>query len=241
MKIVFLGENDWANTCNQITCAINRHGGEMRARAVTVRPHKFGYSEDVVIERDGEDAAREAVRGADWIISSGDGKYDVLQSLMARLGLQPGRTRLATRHAGTAYRSRPYEYNRLDAEWGFERRFMACDLYRFVVDDPRARVFIQPQATIAKHVADLSSPLRLSHTPSRRASKGTDVILPILAELTAHRPEIEFDLVENVSFEECYRRRNRCHVLIDQLQSDVGGFGGSAMEALANGLAVVSY
>jgi hypothetical protein len=241
MKLVFLGENDWANTCNRIARAINRCGGEMTARVVTAKVHKFGYPEDVVIARDGDEPARAALAGADWIISSGDGKYEVFRELMARLADGRGRPRLATRHAGTAFRTNPDHFNRLDREWGFERRFMACDLYRFVTDDPSARVFVQPQEDIAAGLPGLVGPVRICHAPSRRAAKGTDGILATLREGLPGAPYTEFDLIEGVGFSECNARMRRCHVLVDQIEPSIGGFGAAAMEGLAAGLAVYGH
>jgi glycosyltransferase involved in cell wall biosynthesis len=241
MKIVFLGENDWANTSNRIARTINSLGCAMQARAVTVIPHKFGYPEDVVIARDGEDVAREAVRDADWIISSGDGKYDILKDLIARLGLRNRTFRLGTQHFGTAYRTNPKEYDRLDFEWGFERRFFACDLYRFAFNDPRARVFIQPQETILERLPVFIPPVRFCHSPSRRTTKGTEAILSLFAGMQSEGHHVLFELIENVNFAECNERMKRNHVLVDQLDSNIGGFGSAAMEALASGLAVVSY
>jgi hypothetical protein len=241
MKIVFLGENDWANTSNRIARAINSYNGALYARVITVNPHIFGYPEDVVIARDGEDAAREAARDADWIISSGDGKYEILKDLIARVGPRDRAFRLGTRHAGTAYRTNPREYDRLDSEWGFERRFMACDLYRFVVNDPRARVFIQPQEHIAERLPIFNPPPRFCHSPSLRAAKGTASILSVFAGMESTGSHVSLDLIENVSFAECNERMRHSHVLVDQLEFNIGAFGAAAMEALAAGLAVVSY
>ncbi len=241
MKAVFLGRRDWANTSNAIARAINRAGGMLTARAVTLLPHPFGYPEDVVIERDGETNAREALDGADWVIQSGDGAYSVFDRLMRQLGVDRRKVRLATRHSGSRYRNDPALCDRLDREWGFERRFMACDLYRFVLDDPRARVFLNPPLNRATAIRPVPGAVRICHTPSNREIKGTDVILEAIQSLRNHGLPFDFEMIEKVGYSECARRRSTCHILVDQFFPPVGGFGAAATEALSDGLAVVSH
>ncbi len=239
LRIVFLGQADHANTCNSIARAINRCDGPMRARAITLEPHPFEYEEDIVLQRDGAEEAGEILREADWIISSGDGIYEVFNGLLTQFRVNRRRVHLATRHAGSAYRSHVDQYNDWDRRrWNFERRFMACDLYRFVLDDPRARVYLKPPSRIAGEIAPSDGPVRVSHSPSDRGKKGTDSILRAV-ESCRRNSEFEFDLIEDVPHQECRERRNRSHIFIDQNSPEIGGFGASALEAMAAGVVVL--
>ncbi len=242
MKVVFLGGNDWGNTSNRICRAINRAGGSLNARCITQNLHPLGYEEDVVIGDDGAglDHARDAIMGADWVVSAGDGHYDAFDRLLTLLDVDRGAVRLGTRHAGTRYRRHQKRLDAEDREWGFECRLFAPDLYRFAVDDPTARPFVQPQDTTLDNVPGVDDVLRICHTPRAREIKGTELILRGLKPWLKSSRAAIVDLVENVAFETCRERRNRCHVFVDQINPTVGGYGASAQEAMSAGLAVLA-
>jgi glycosyltransferase involved in cell wall biosynthesis len=74
--------------------------------------------------------------------------------------------------------------------------------------------------------------VRIAHSPSNRAKKGTAVILPVLDRL---RGEADIDLIENVPYAECARRRGQAQVFVDQMEVSIGAFGAAATEAMAAG------
>jgi hypothetical protein len=47
MKVLWIGQWDWANTANRIARAMNGAAGEAVARVYTTNRHPFGYVEDV--------------------------------------------------------------------------------------------------------------------------------------------------------------------------------------------------
>jgi hypothetical protein len=244
MVIAFVGSFDWSNLSNRVTRAINRCGREMRARTITALPHPFGFDEDIVLHRDGEagiEAARAVVRQADWIIHTGDGHYPHFHELLAVLGLPDGYhtagKHYATRHAGSAFRDNPGHYEVADRP--FARRFVACDLFRHVQHDPRARPYVHPMGdwewpTEPRPAHD---PLRLCHTPSNPARKGTEWIT---REMEPLQSSITFEVITDAPPREAFGRRAACDVLIDQDEPTVGGFGCSAVEALCQGVAVLA-
>ncbi len=206
----------------------------MSARVVTIEPLLVGYDEDIVLQLAADlNEARAVVAGADWIISSGDGDYEAFDQLLDQFSIMPDAVKLATRHAGSAFRSDSEYYNREDRDRGFLRRFICSDIYRLAASDPCARVYVPPIDELATELPRL--PFRVCHSPSSRSTKGTATILKITRGLG-----IECKILEGLPYHECLRRRRNFSILIDQMNPQVGGFGASACEALAEGMAVIA-
>lgn len=243
MKILFWGERDNANLCNRIARGINRVAGPKTARVWTMQRHASGYVEDLTYV-DGLGWAQSLAQDADWLITTGDGNYDVLDA-MATWFLDPTpRPRIATTHTGVAFRARPALYNQLDELLGASKRFVGCDSIHLATGPaPTAPYWascdpITPQGWIPQVQFTPNNPLRIAHSPTNRAKQGTDLILRALSEVD--RRFIEIDVIENLPFVAALERRARAHVFIDQLADEVGGFGASAIEALAQGCAVLA-
>ena len=235
-QIFFLGANDWANLSHGAARAINRVVGKQVARVWTLFHHPFGYAADLVGE-EGFEEARQHARGTDWVISTGDGDYRALIVMLRALEL--GDVRRATTHCGTTFRRDWRRYNQLDREMGFDLRFLGPDLMRLARDDPRVRplrvVADQPSSGVVERP---QGPVRVGHAPSRRSKKGTKGILPVLKQVQAD-VAIEVDLIEDVPHAESLVRQSRCHIFIDQLKPEVGGFGRSSTEAMSQGCATL--
>lgn len=78
--------------------------------------------------------------------------------------------------------------------------------------------------------------LRIAHAPTDRELKSTDAILAALERLK-RRYEFEFDLIENVSNQECLVRKARADIFIDELTL---GYGLNALECWSMGIPVIS-
>lgn len=81
-------------------------------------------------------------------------------------------------------------------------------------------------------------PVRISHCPTNRKMKATDLWLKVLDELKEEGIEFELDLIEWVPNEECLARRAKCHIHLDQINK-VGFYGGSAIEGMVMGQVVL--
>ena len=81
-------------------------------------------------------------------------------------------------------------------------------------------------------------PLRVVHAPTKRAAKGTDIIMAASAALQASQPH-ELVIVENCPRKEALRRYAEADVLVDQVRA--GWYGGLAVEAMSMGIPVVAY
>jgi hypothetical protein len=239
-KVLFLGRNDWANVSHRVARGMNAAAGAPIARVLVLEAHPFGYREDMLIGRPSADGWRQWGRAADWLISTGDGEYAAFSSLCDLI--QAHGQRRATCHVGSQYRAAAARYNEADSQLGFDRRFIGGDLYRFALEDRRAVPYFAPPDQVAAELAPVRERVRIGHSPTNREKKGTSAILEVLEDLAtgALGPQVEIDVIEGVTYREALARRDRCHVFIDQLHPEIGGFGASSVEALAAGCAVLA-
>lgn len=233
MKIVFVGANDWANEANRITRAINRAGTALSARCVTSYPHPFVYEEDLVMTRPGNrDIAKEVIREADWLITTGDGDYDTVRYWFSK---NPT-ARKACMHVGAAYRDNPGHYDSEDATLGMERRFFCPDLLRFALEDPRTRTYVIPPDGILMEPVPLSTPLEVLHTPSSPERKATVLVDEAVRDL----PGIRYTKVTGRPFPESWAARAGKHIFIDHLSPEYGAFGGAMAESACYGMVLIA-
>ncbi|WP_062070342.1 glycosyltransferase family 4 protein [Demequina sediminicola] len=78
----------------------------------------------------------------------------------------------------------------------------------------------------------------IAHAPSKRAIKGTDVILAAFDELAAAGVEFEVDLIEGVTNAEALERMRNADIVVEKVLG--AGWGVTAIEAMALGRPVVS-
>jgi glycosyltransferase involved in cell wall biosynthesis len=106
-----------------------------------------------------------------------------------------------------------------------------------------------PGATLVNRVIDLDAwpeqapadnhrPICL-HAPSRRETKGTDLILRGMEQLESEGVSFELRLIENASHDEVRHAMAGADVLIDQIL--IGDHGVASMEAMASGRVAVAY
>jgi hypothetical protein len=81
--------------------------------------------------------------------------------------------------------------------------------------------------------------LRVAHAPSKRAVKGTEVVLAAVDALKRRGAPIELDLIEGVPNHEARKRYAAVDVVVDQLR--VGWYGMFAIEAMALAKPVVVH
>ncbi len=242
-KILFTGSSDWSNTRNRIARAINDLEDSAVARVCVKQRNTFDYGEDIVMNA-GDPAVAlgkliwltRKMNENDWLCSTGEGPSPLYHKIWRRY--LPGVKR-ASCHSGSPYRDAPGYYDAADKKLGVRVRFLAADLYRFAADDPTAvpMIWSHDMARVLDP-APVDGPVVISHSPSKRCNKGTENILPVLEALRG--PGVEIDLIENVPFETCLSRRARSHIFVDQLKPYVGAYAGAAVEAMAQGCAVVS-
>ena|GEM_PF-1711953 len=156
-------------------------------------------------------------------------------------------------HSGSDYRSSYQGFNVLNPQV-FDNVLMGVDLYRlspktddilvpFVVTDP-SQELKSIEEVQAKYASDH---LKIFHAPSSHGTKGTEdirkVIQQVFQELQSEELELSWtyeEIVPPVPNEEVLKKKRESHLYIDQYQLDIGGYGISSTEALAQGNIVFS-
>ena len=77
----------------------------------------------------------------------------------------------------------------------------------------------------------------IGHSPTNRAAKGSDIIIPIVKKLEKNYP-VKLVLIENLPYKKALELKSRCHIFIDQI-GDLG-YGISGLESLAMGIPTCS-
>ncbi len=85
-------------------------------------------------------------------------------------------------------------------------------------------------------------PIVIAHSPSIRAKKGTDThIVPAIEMLKkSGYNNFVFDLITNVTNEECIKRKSNAAIFIDQI-NEIGAYGNNALEAMQYGIPTISH
>lgn len=79
--------------------------------------------------------------------------------------------------------------------------------------------------------------LIISHAPTNRQAKGSDIIIPIVQQLEQEYP-VELKLIENLPYAEALKQKAQSDIFIDQI-GDLG-YGISGLEALCMGIVTCS-
>ena len=221
-RILFIGRHDWANFAHRIARALRSVGVD--ARVWVQRSHPYGYAEDAW--QPGE-LAQYLQEGCDWLLSTGDGAYDIFREV-AGLGQHEN---LGTLHVGSAFRGDPEALHAYDRELGAQVQFIGADSMRL-----RSELPAYPMWIAAEHWAEPDeSRDGILHCPSNRCSKGTAQIIAA-AELA----NVKLTLLECASPGDVIAAMGRAAVYVDEINAHVGGMGCAAVEAAAMGCAVVT-
>jgi glycosyltransferase involved in cell wall biosynthesis len=82
--------------------------------------------------------------------------------------------------------------------------------------------------------------LRIIHSPTNRAMKGTDFIIPVMEAIRKVR-DVEFVLVENKPHQEVIHIKESCDLAIEQVGNLGGtGYGRNSLETLAMGIPTIT-
>lgn len=80
------------------------------------------------------------------------------------------------------------------------------------------------------HLADK---IKIVHSPTNRAAKGSDYILSALHNLTKKYPNIEVIVIEKIPYEQALMLYQEAHIVIDQVL--IGWYGGFGVEVMKMG------
>lgn len=256
--ILFFGVTDDANTTYRWSKAINQHSAEFRARVVVLKAHDFGYKEDIVWDVDNfktDPQSEEVYRLFDecallclacsnrvfqQFLMDGYPTHPALESVKERVKGKPW----MTRHHGSFYRDSYMYIDYMDCTTGMHARFIGPDLMRFATKGAYAETQL-PQYPylhcIPHYAAEMPTEITrtpvVMHVPSNKGKKGTDAIRRAMGRMPSH---VEYVEISGVSAQEALEAKRRCDIYIDQLIPDIGGYGASSVEALAQGKAVLA-
>lgn len=112
----------------------------------------------------------------------------------------------------------------------FDHPFLHPNLQHvpFPIDPEKYHAYQQSQAT---------DRLKISHAPTNRQAKGSDIIIPIVESLAREYP-VELVLIEKMPYQTALKMKGASHIFIDQI-GDLG-YGISGLEALSMGIPTCS-
>ncbi len=83
----------------------------------------------------------------------------------------------------------------------------------------------------------VSDKIRICHAPTNRYYKGSDIIIPACEKLAAENNNIEFTIMENMSYSDVMNEKKNCDIIVDQVGDRGGwGYGMSSVESMSMGL-----
>ena len=237
VRIVFAGDTDYANCANRVALAINSYTGFRCARVVLNVKHRLGYKQDLYTSSGGAKKAISHLRSGSrrLTLTTGDGSYRLAKSISTDTGCPIG-----SLHVGTPYREESSRFDGKDKAEGSIIRFispdsvyltdMDCLPYLHCVDNVRER-----------SIYKCTTPI-VFHSPTSSSKKGTSLILSAVEDAIKRvaPKSFKYRVISGVSYERCTNQRRSGHVFIDQLNTRIGGFGYSSVEAASEGLVPVA-
>lgn len=231
-RVLFLAGIDYANMLSIISRSINRAVGEKVSRVILAEQHgKYGkdliWSDETCVE------ARSVAEEAEWIVVNVNSEFGwgSAAAMLRRLGLNLSKKKVAVTHSGSEFSLRE------DVACGAQRVFVGCwcmEQADVLMSGDLAVPYVTAAPLEIDKPAVLDAKIKISHSPTSRTLKGTDIILSVLNSIQG----IEVVLLENLRLYDCIERRGQTHIFVDQINS-VGGFGCSSIEAMASGCAVL--
>jgi hypothetical protein len=213
--------------------AAERHGGAS-IRAVTGSSHTFKRMPVDIYYGGNGGAIRRLWAAADVIhLNNRPGPHDRFDEGQAKPTI--------LHHHGTAFRVDPEPMLSIARREGWLTAASTLDLAELARDE----VTWLPTPYALDALADLRKEhrrprdgvVRIAHAPTFRSVKGTDAIVAAVQTLQAEGWAVELDLIENVAWTECLRRKAAADVFVDQL---LLGYGCNAVEAWGMGLPVIA-
>jgi glycosyltransferase involved in cell wall biosynthesis len=83
------------------------------------------------------------------------------------------------------------------------------------------------------------SPLRIAHLPTVRATKGTDNVIKAFEEAKMQVPNLELDIIEDVTTEDAMKRLEKAHICIDWMSPVFDIHGVVSLEAMVRRIPVI--
>ena len=243
MYVVMLSLKDYAGSGWKIADAINQTGQHKVFHATRV-PHQFGYPSDAVLEEGGRLAITRAIKRADIVHFKGD---EPPTADWWGVHIPKGLPRIVS-VGGSSFRRLPggVKCKVAMGHYPLSVYVAEADIRTALTPDlnyPDFRGTYTQQCIDANRQPYLwkrAQKVIISHSPSVRSKKGTEMIIEAVRRLQDEGFRVELDIIEGVSNAECVQRKRRATLFIDQI-SDTGYYGISALEAMQFGVPVMAH
>lgn len=244
-NIVFLCLHDWASVSTRLSEAINKYT-DWNARCICKYPNPFGYPNDLLERDENKEEIRRVMNKADVIIW-GSSFYGYKP-----FGIGPKSHQfLGIWHGGSDYRKR---YKMFNSEIHHMLDFVFTHRDLEELDDYNIRLqvpFNCEDYVVPKR--DWNGKIRIGHSPSSRAKKGTNYFLKAAEMLKKDFPgDVEIVLLENMTTKQVLKEKERLHIFFDQIGGVAGytipvedggncGYGLSLVESATLGTICLSW
>jgi glycosyltransferase involved in cell wall biosynthesis len=212
LKILSISKNDWAGCGYFLSDAINECT-EHHSIAARLEASLLEFPYDLVGLR-----GQQIGRLCDWA--------DVIHIHDAAFGFGTLRKPVVITHHGTKFRKAPDAYIKGARQMMRLITVATPDLTRF---GPPLMPDCRPDLS---QYRNLGNEFTVIHAPTKRDVKGTKRVIAACKKVG-----VKLDLIENLTWEECMKRKGRGHLLIDQFKD---GYGCNAIEAWSMGIPVIS-
>jgi len=241
-KIVFLCLHDWASVSTRLSEAINKYT-DWEARCICKYENPFGYPNDL-LERLENKAEIEKVMKEASVIVWGSSFYGYLP-----FNIKPRPEQyLGLWHGGSDYRKR-YKMFNSEVHHLVDFVFTHRDLEK--LDDHNIRLQVPFNCEDYKvPMRRWKGKIRIGHSPSSRTKKGSHHFIEAMEKLKKDYPnDVEFVLLENMSYENVIEEKRKLHIFFDQIggyeipREDGGncGYGLSLVESATFGTVCMSW
>jgi len=247
--VVFVGQADWAGSCNSVVQAINSIG-RIECRHVCLNQHIYGYPSDVVIPvcyvenpKRPEDYPNE-LREANELFEKADLIHlwnDPLPNFMGLLDIPVKKLKSYT-FTGSLYREYHTQINAHANQAGI----------KMVVQDPTFRFPEEIESEFIPHAVntDLLKPIPISqresktlgcYSPLHRSTTARQDIALLKSVLKEEFPEWRTTMGEVTLWKDRMKALSKCMFFFQNMDAVVGIFGRSALEAAALGVPTFSF
>ena len=220
--------------------AFDRHYPNVRYRAMAISATYLDYPTDLLFDATMGGEASAAISRRLYAEAHVVHLNNTLEGLM-RLGIDRRVTKKPTvlEHHGTRFRDEHVDIAAEARDQGCVQLASTLDLEVLEPDltwAPAPYDLAELQA-IRKREYRKSDVVRISHCPTQRQYKSTDVFIKAVEALQRKKRKVELDIVEGVSWREALVRKAQSDIHLDQMTY---GYGCNAIEAWGMGIPVVA-
>jgi hypothetical protein len=250
MNVVILSKHDYGGSGYKIAQAVMKTNPDIRVDCFVTQGSRYGYNTGTIVTRDNYKEVNTTIRKADVIHYKGD---DLPGRKWNEIEIAKSKPIVITL-GGSGFRRHGGNCTVAMAWHPIEAYINVSQLRTTVTPDinyPELQGIYTPtpidsgsqniiyntgRCICCGHVL----PLVLSHSPSSRAKKGTDIVIRAVEKLKSQNIKFNFELIENLPHSRCVDRKKRASIFVDNVCPDVGAFGNSGLEAMQYGIPTIA-